>query len=296
MTAEMAHGKDGGVRMWIRQSFVLLALGVVLAIPVQADEASKEAAVVKKYPPYPDVWRSKDIGKLCKGDNGDFFLVSDPFEKKGTGGSYRRITAVFGQSAVEVSRKEADGVWLDRKPLAGVGTLSCYGINDYPPSLVLRNGFTVRRACLHSRDLCGYPYYPFGLEIRGMEQRVVARGVLLGLLKIPLKRSLPYPQVAEDMAGEIAERVQALQPRLVPLEDETFLVHTMGGTVFRFDKQLRTRFPINEDRLFMIEPSLIEEIYRQTGQSVEPGSLAWHQAVQDAVAELLEKLRKEKRP
>lgn len=271
---------------------ILIVVSIAFLAPVWAAETAQPGVTSKKYPPYPDVWQSKGRGKLCKSDNGDFYLVSDPLG--GEGNVQWKLTALFGQSVIELSPREGDAVLHERKPLAGVGTLSCYDINDYPPSLILRNGFIVRRTCLHSLGLCDYPYYSGGLEIRDKDQRIVARGALLGLLKIPIKQHLPYPKVAEDVDGEIAERVQSLQPRLVPLEDETFLVHTLGGVVFRFDTKLRTRFPINKDQLFMIEPSLIEAIYTQATRSSKPGSLAWHQALQDAAAEMLVKLKKEK--
>ncbi|MGH8610612.1 MAG: hypothetical protein ACREYF_00830 [Gammaproteobacteria bacterium] len=270
---------------------------------VQADDSAQEKSVAKKYPPYPDVWGYSDpkgLGELCKADNGDFYLVSTTVEQADTGSPYRRITALFSRSIIKVSPKEAEEVWRYRKPLAGVGTLNCYGVynhetrtpHDYPRSLNLREGLTVRQACFHSQGLCDYPYYTIGIEVRDKDQRIVARKIFLYLLKVPSKKYLPAPKVV-DIAGEIMERVNQLEPKLVPLEDETFLVN--AGGVFRFDRQLRTQFPINEDRLFMIEPSLIEAIYNQADQSSDPGSLAWHQAVQDATAELLTKLKKEKR-
>ena len=59
--------KDGGVRKTAKYVLLLLALisalgGVALAPlgwaegPAQTGEAKKDAAVAKKYPPYPDVW------------------------------------------------------------------------------------------------------------------------------------------------------------------------------------------------------------------------------------------------
>ena len=278
------------------QIVFLLAVVGALVVPGWAREGAQQEQVAKKYPPYPDVWAYRDpkgLGHLCKAEDGDFYLISSAFKKASTGSTYRSITALFGRSVIEVSSKEADEVRGDRKPLGGVGVLRCYGLNDYPQSLTLRKGFTVRQACFHSQGLCDYPYFTTGLEVRDKDQRIVERKIFLYQLKELSKKYLPAPKVV-DIAGEIMEQVNQLEPKLVPLEDETFLV--VAGGVFRFDEQLKARFPINEDRLFMIEPSLIEAIYKQADQSTEPGTLAWHQAVQDAVAELLEKLRKEKRP
>ncbi|MDH4187336.1 MAG: hypothetical protein OEV08_10080 [Nitrospira sp.] len=286
------------------QRVLLFMISVVLA-PVGSTEglaqtgtAQQDPAVVKKYPPYPDVWRSITIGRLCKADNGDFYTVSEPFRKKGVEGtSYIKIAAFFGHSVTELDRTEADKIWLEGQPFPGAGVLKCQGnkYSLYSSSLTLPNGFAVESTCL-VKNLCAYSFVS-GLEVHDADQHVVSKAILISLLKTPHREFLPYPQVASDKAGEIMKRVHVIVPVLVALEDETFLIHPGGGgALFRLDKSLKIRFLNSEHQFFFVDPSLMERAYRQAEQIAEPDSLAWHQAFQDAAAELLNNLQKETKP
>lgn len=258
---------------------------------------------LKKYPPYPNVWgydaEARGIGHLCAARNGDFYMVSSKYYQELP---KTKVFSLFGGSEIEVLPKDVDAALRDGKPLSDVGDVECFGSYnpvkqvryDYPQSLTLRDGSTVKHACLVS-GACGIPYSQF-LEIRDKNGQILARKAFLYLLERPRKEFLSYPKQVDDVEGEVVERVYRYSDAsLIPLKDDTFFVG-VGAALIRFDKEFKTKFPTTKHRIFVVDPSLIDEILRKEEGKSPIGSLAWHQGVRDAVFDLVMKINKEKLP
>jgi len=295
------------------QRLLLFMLSVVLASIGHTDGLAQTRAVpegpavVKKYPPYPDIWGVEGVvPSFCEAEDGEFYTMSSPSARPGESLDTWKAIAFFGKSTREIPSQIADSAWRSEDPLPHVGMLRCFGMfnhkdnrkYEHPSSLELPDGVTIRTACIGSDRFgrsCGYPYFGNGFDARDRNGRIVAQKTLVHIPRYPQHRYLPAPQISED-GGEIVERAIYLEPDLVPLMDGTFLVKTRRG-VFRFDSQLHTRFQFKRQEVFLVETKLLDAVYeRLFGPNGGPATVSDFQALQDAVVDLLSKLQKETKP
>jgi hypothetical protein len=222
---------------------------------------------------------------LCSAKDGDFYIFPGEYYKDVP---KTKIKGFFSGSVIELSPKEAEAVTRNGRPVAGLGQLTCREYYNYPSSLMLPNGYTVKGACVGGS--CQHPF-GIGVEVLDKTQRIVVRKVFLFLLERPQTISIPRPAV-EGGAFDVVGRVLRLDPHFVPLEDNTFLF--FGGVAVRFDALFNTQFPINRRHFFVVDTTLVEEIYSKASEKVPADEVAWNQLVQEMLAARLDKIRQEK--
>lgn len=264
------------------------------APPANASAVKQEVTFpAKRYPPYPEAWgydsgRLGGISYLCSVKDGDFYIFPGEYFKDVP---KTKIRGLFSGDIIELPPKEAETAVRDGKAVSKLGQLACREYYNYPSSLTLPNGYTVKGACVGGS--CQHPF-GIGVEVLDQDQRIIVRKVFLYLFEKPQHISVPRP-AAEGGAIDILGRVFRLDPHFVPLRDNTFLFFG-GGALVRFDAQFNTLFPINRGHLFVVDTTLIEEIYRKASEKVPADEVVWNQLVQEMIATRLDKIKQEKRP
>ncbi|MCC6965845.1 MAG: hypothetical protein IT391_06120 [Nitrospira sp.] len=301
------------MRKIFRQLAVLLVSSLALTSlaeadgPAQIGEPQRGAEVVKKYPPYPNIWSAKGIiWAFCAASDGDFYTMSPPSIRRGKSAETWEITSFFGRSTIELPSEQSEHIWRSREPLPGIGMLKCFGVPDHttnrkyehPPSLTLPNGVTIRVACLGGAQFgrsCEFPYFGSGIQATDQAGHIIAHKTLLYMPKKPKQRYLPSPRISED-GGQITERVIYLDPQLVALDDGTFLVKTDQGVV-RFDGHISASIPHNWHDLAIVDTKALDDVYDQLfGFKGSPSTVADFQALQDVTAKFLHKLEEGMQP
>jgi hypothetical protein len=287
---------------WVLR-LVLLALGVVLAPLVLAEEAAQQAATVKKYPPYPDVWgyelpwpdknsRQSSI-MIFKLDDGDYLAmyVKQMRKQRLKDGSCCDLQfenaglSFFSQR--KWSGKEA-GDFTNKHREDFVGRASAQ-----PTPWILTDGSELQEKTKGAGRCPNY--LDWYLRILDPEKNIVAEKHLIYLLERPIKEPVCYPSERnENLIGKqrtVTMRVQGVAPDVIPLKDGTFLLaDTNGNVLMRFDREFNTKSELLHRKVFIVDRQSMETFVLEF---VKQHNLDYNdQTLNDAVYEYVTNLKK----
>ena len=232
----------------------------------KAGEKAQEKSVVKKYPPYPDVWgyelpwpekNSRHSGTMIfkKGD-GDYVAMY-----------IKQITKVRRKngSCCDLKYEHAGQSFFSGKKWDGkeVGDFAEQHREDRVPRefgkpnpWILTDGSELQRKT-KGADRC-LNYLDWYLVLLDPEKKVVAEKHLIYLLEEPIKTPVCYPSERnENLVGKqrtVTMRVQGVEPYIISLEDGTFLLYDQDGNIImRFDRDCNTKSELLNRRVFVVD-------------------------------------------
>jgi hypothetical protein len=281
----------------------LLAVFGVLVMPTWAEETTQSGAVTKKYPPYPDVWGYElpwpdtnnrqsviSIFSLPDGDYLAHYLKHMRKQRRKDGSCCEYQSEDEGRSFF--SGKKWDGKESDnyadehREDRLSVGSMK-------PRPWILTDGINFQQKtkdagrCTNNLDS--------HLVMLDPAKNVVAKKYLIYLLQKPIKQPVCYPSERnENLVGKqrsVTMRVEGIRPYIIPLEDGTFLLYDMDGTIImRFDRDLSTKSALLNRRVFVVDrqamDAFVEEFMKQKNLDYND------QTLNDAVYAYVTKLKK----
>lgn len=272
------------MRKMIRPLLVLLACHVLLISLVQAggptktDEAKHGEAVVKKYPPYPDVWdwvipfpeRATRYVQVDLQPDGDvrisYKLKSRALKKQEEdfpdvpqGGSYG--ATFFGRQSV-TPPKDIPPYSIDRSWRV---TLASGNVLESASRFKETNG------CFDRLDAF--------IVLKDDHGKTINRMTLYYVLSKPQRFTVYGP--CYDGA-DFTYQVEAVPANLVALEDGTFLVvDGEHGLVIRFDEQFKTKSSLLNQVVFAFDSHFVPVGDLKDHGSREEGNKDWQGQVDD---------------
>lgn len=259
--------------------FSVFLLFFFLASPFSAEHVEAD----NKYPPYPAVWgyelgypdEDRYYGSLraAKLDDGEVYIT---FGKKRShsetkNGANFGLISFFSRKLSNLSDEQYNGFWKENQKRE-VSSVNRITFND---------GSSVSLAGTGGGGRC-YSPLAYAIAARDNSNNITSEKSLIYLLNEP--RIVEYGARCIDATGKVLERVQTQPLKLVPLEDDTFIVYEENGNVIlRLDKNLETRYSIGKN-VFLVDRSVIERLRREA--QVESGGNVrdFHQKLNDKVA------------
>ena len=244
--------------------FVLLTLSLTLVPLVQADgpahlaEAKKGAGVVKKYPPYPDVWD---------------WVTPYP-----TRMSYRFQAEVQPDGDVQLSyelKSKSPKPTEDVLPRGEEYSFLFFSKRSVPPPkdfpaphkkwrVILPNGKIIMSSGADRGGGNCFRLFERDFTARDHEENELARKTLLFVLDRPetfvpngMCEGEPYDRPA------FSYRMTTMLADLIPLEDSTFLVVDYEhGIVIRFDERWQSKSLLLNRRIFVMDRQELQAFIR----------------------------------
>lgn len=257
----------------------LLALALVMSVGVpwqtgtagtqpnkKAGEKAQEKSVVKKYPPYPDVWgyefqypdkadRSMHID-VAKMPDGEYVVTyrkgpGELLRKDGTCCDFsEKFSALsfFSTERKGLSGETYNTFWKENR----ANRVRADSVVFEDGSLILREGSMVGNC---------YEAFPFSI-VKKIAGQIVAKKVFVYLPKQPQMRQINGGRCAEP-EQTIEQKVEEVHSMFVRLEDGTFLLYDAGGNfILRLDKDFNTKYRLN-DTIFLVDADVIEKAKRE---------------------------------
>ena len=262
---------------------VLIGLSLTLMPFVQAagraqtGEAKENVSVVKKYPPYPDVWDwvipfpdrktqylqadivpSGDVRISYKFENKKHKKQASPYEA-GNGITF------FGRRSVKPHEGMISHSW--RVTLASGKILE--SVSD-----VIRQS----KGCFGRTDR--------SFLLKNADGKLIAETQLFYILSKPKRFT-----VREDCydGADFTYQVEAMRASLIPLKDGTFLVVDGDhGLVIRFDEQFKTKSALLNQRVFVVDSNSVPFGAPEGYGSREEGNRDWQRYQNDLFRHLME--------
>ncbi len=251
------------------KKILYILLCVIPLSVLAADDTSK-----KKYPPYPEVWG---------------YELPEP-EKESRNGQPRPYRLKSGDIVFTYVHKWLVGV-VDLKDRSiscdskkQLAVLEFFSNKIYRQNCKERSKFTAKyrkyylsalkapkkiifsdgtRVTLGSDGFgrC-YSPYPYYIRLENADGEVIKKKTLLYRLGSPRTTEL-NPECGEE-SGTVIEYVDSSIFYLIDLFDkerETFLLYeSKGNIILRLDKNLDTNYPVNKDRVFLVDTEIIDDI------------------------------------
>ena len=248
----------------------------------KAGEKAQEKSVVKKYPPYPDVWgyelpwpgKDDRVSRpnIFKMSDGDYFVTyvksrKSSERKDGTCCEFKHTFA--GLSFFSGSHRDLTG-----KELNAFGEKNSEN-RVKADSISFSDGSRIERRIFN--HCVTFPYSILKVNQAG---QVVMNRTLFYVPETPKRRNIT---LCEGMGSQdVEEKVEAPIFTFVPLEDETFLLYEPEGNhIIRFDKDLNSKFVANS-RVVLLDTEIVERFMK---------SKDVHQARIDAVFQYVQGLK-----
>lgn len=258
------------------------------------------------YPPYPDIWDSearkgvKAIFQLSNVSNGDILLmhaISTKSVKKADGTCCETqrqygATMLFSGQYLRLPDDERDPI---RRAVRSSSISSSRYMRFSDGSQLKRTGYV--------SGTCHFLNPPYALELIDQNGRKITEKYLFIRLDQPAK-----PQVNDDedcllTNQPYVQRSLWVYPEFILLQDDQFLMMG-GGFLIRFDKNLNSRSPLLNNRIFLIDKrdytkivDGVEASLKKKYGSVYPrpaNQFNYNQLIDDAVTKHLDSLRTRK--
>lgn len=241
----------------------------------QAGEAQENVSVVKKYPPYPDVWD----WVIPFPDRKTQYLQADILPSGDVRISYEFKSKKSKKGQPNSPKGETYGITFFERQLIN----SHEGIigRNWRVSLIngkiLESGSNVMReskGCFERADRSFF--------LKDTQGELLAETNLFYVLNKPKQFT-----VREDCydGADFTYQVEAMRASLVPLKDGTFLVIDRDhGLVIRFDEQFKTKSALLNHRVFVVDSNSVP--FR--APSAEEGNRDWQRYEDDLFRYLME--------
>jgi len=246
---------------------------------------------VKKYPPYPNVWgyefpwpgkqnRYSSIN-VIKMENGDYMItyVKDWDEKIN---KYAGVL-FFSRGKRDFTKADYNELWSKNKEID-------------KNQIVLSDETKIEP---YSDYACGRccPLFHFYIVKRDKNGQIVKKMNLVYLLENPFKIPINmYCEYNEGPSGlrrnYVLTKVININPKFVPLEDNTFLVVDVdGNTITRFDNNLNTKSDLLNKKIYAINRIVVDDLRDKLKMSNRYND----QTLADAIHDYLTTLKKEEK-
>lgn len=245
----------------------------------QTGEAKENVSVVKKYPPYPDVWD----WAIPSSHRRTQYLRADILASGDVRISYKLKIKKHKSGESNIPDRDSYGItFFDRQPIKPhEGTI----LPDWGVTLtngkILESVFDVIRlskGCFERGDR--------SFLIKNAQGNLIEKMQLFYLLSEP--KRFTVRQDCYDGA-DFTYQVEAMRASLVPLKDGTFLVIDGDhGVVIRFNEQFKTKSALLNQRVFVVDST--SPPFEAPGGygSREEGNLDWQRYEDDLLRYLME--------
>ena len=275
------------------------------SLPQNPPVAASLLGAKGKYPPYPDIWDSESrwgvkSNSLYRVSNGDILLmhvVSTKSVKKADetccDTHYQfGATLLFSGQFMRLPDDESDPI---RRAIRSASISVDRDIRFSDGSQLKRTGY--------QSGTCHFLNPPYALELIDRNGRKITEKYLFIRLDQPAK-----PQVNDDedcllTNQPYVQRSLWVYPGIIPLRGDQFLMMG-GGFLIRFDKNLNSRSPLLNNRIFLIDKrdytkivDGVEVSLKKKYGSVYPrpaNQFNYNQLIDDAVTKHLDSLRTRK--
>jgi hypothetical protein len=245
----------------------------------------------KKYPPYPDVWgyefpwpgkqnRYSSIN-VIKMENGDYMITY----VKGWDEKINKYAGVlfFSRGKRDFTKADYNELWSKNKEID-------------KNQIVLSDETKIEP---YSDYACGRccPLFHFYIVKRDKNGQIVKKMNLVYLLENPFKIPINmYCEYNEGPSGlrrnYVLTKVVNINPKFVPLEDNTFLVVDVdGNTITRFDNNLNTKSDLLNKKIYAIDRIVVDDLRDKLKMSNRYND----QTLADAIHDYLTTLKKEEK-
>ncbi|GMQ82931.1 MAG: hypothetical protein BMS9Abin05_2399 [Rhodothermia bacterium] len=257
-----------------------------------------QADTARKYPPYPEVW-GYELPYLREGNRRSQIT---PFktESGDINFTYIERKTCSSQDCSDFELYAAGlSFFAGQSRSLSVGEYNEFTQENYNKridrtpwlTITFSDGSTIRQD-----GGCGGSYYcpyPRHLVQRNQQGQIVARKTLLYLLSTPREIKL-NPERGYGPNEAVTERVAPMYVYLIPLKDDTFLVYeSKGNVILRLDKNLGSRFPLVNKKVFLIDTDIIDRV-KDKAKKESSGDIALqYRRVNDLVYESVRTMIKE---
>lgn len=246
---------------------IKLTLALLLAVSIGCADAKDTTK--KKYPPYPDLWGREmpstkqsyySIRITNPSKSGEACIVFFRKEKSGNLMNVKINQYVLNDIKNVFFQKE-NPLQQCFKPKKDTG----YGKDDHFSlkaniKIQFNNGNTIR---IRRQDE-NYCISPFVVYI----EMINKAGKILKKKSVLLKLDKPYEELLAKNCdyGEVGDslakiRIKSVYGYLILLKDQTFLFYYPRGNFFiRFDKNFKTKFPINRNKVYIMDTDKLNKI------------------------------------
>lgn len=288
------------MRKMMRLLLVLVACHVLLIPLVRAAETTKTAetkqggAVVKKYPPYPDVWDWVTPYPTRMSYRLQAELLPDGDVQL----SYRLKSKTPKPSEdLDPQGEEYSVLFFSKQPVPPPKDFYAY-VHHQKGRVKLPNGKTVMSSGAWGSNSGCFSQFGREFTVRGADEQELNRKMLLYMLDRP-ETFVPSGMCEGEPYRDpsFSYHVTPMVAGLIPLEDNTFLVVDYEhGVVLRFDEQWQSKSPLLNRRVFILEGQQMQAFIRDKKYlktEAEGYGLIW-QRVEDDLYQYLMTLKEGK--
>ncbi len=268
-------------------AFAVLLLAAAIAGPGAAFAAEDAAKVVRKYPPYPDVW-----GRLLPFPNdGSYYISAKAYErddghiliKTYSGSKLGDQKHIFHVLDFFTGRFKEDKSGIDflRHP-------KYRRLLEF--DLTLPDGSRIE----HKNESFSNCRETWDVHIvkRARDGQITADKMLLALYDRPVRTGIMRHCALSEGADHYIAKWRQLEPAFALLRDGTVLAYDIGSVFsIRLDGDLRSPFLTHNPKLFLVDREEVLTIVKQALRRPGPPL----QNVDDAVYDYLMKLKKQRK-
>ena len=248
----------------------------------------------KQYPPYPEVWGRQlpyigselIVARVYPEENGDICIMyvrEDRTSKvnilKERGFQYAYIRFFSGERPplpcykAEKNMEYKRNKWMSSKA----------------SEIIKFDNGKKMQARVQWNELNRYCFNPFGtyFEVKDKTGKVIMKKSVLFILYKPYLQSLGATCEGEEADATV--RIKSVGSYMLLLKDQTFILYSpIMNRVIRFDSNFNTKYPINRDRVYIIDTKKLNRI--MAGLDKKYGIDA-HKYIFDAVLKEVKKTR-----